>query len=245
MRGLIVFKELKPHFELHCKGESQFCDPLQFQQPRGFWGGQNPCTHIFTPSAGTLHLTRADCARKTFQPKGKNLFPENNRFILLSAISLWTTTGLLLFNLVYSYFIHIFLVKQRGKPLSIFMFSLLSDVNAVDRARSPCSTLFTQCRICSACWTLCALEDLSQKSADPPKKSCSKGLGGKSLFWKGTEGALKFSRALLSLHKKEKTTLRHREKENRFPFFIFNQVLYVVYVTSFSSSGWTFYVNNF
>lgn len=48
-------------------------------------------------------------------------------------------------------------------------------------------------------------------TVQPKKDTIQKSLGNRSVFGKGTELVLKISQAVLSLHKKEKLTLKHRE----------------------------------
>lgn len=52
------------------------------------------------------------------------------------------------------------------------------------------------------------------------KDTVQKSLANRSVFGKGTEVALKIPQAVLSLHKKEKLTLKHREGKL---FFFFKQ----------------------
>lgn len=61
-----------------------------------------------------------------------------------------------------------------------------------------------------------------------------KSLGNGSVFGKDTEVALKISQAVLSLHKKEKLNLKHREGKH-ISFFLSN-ILYLFCVMSLSSS---------
>lgn len=52
---------------------------------------------------------------------------------------------------------------------------------------------------------------INQMTVQPKKDTIQKSLGNRSVFGKGTELVLKISQAVLSLHKKEKLTLKHRE----------------------------------
>lgn len=200
-------------------------------------------THILHPLCRSFVPCKCWLCQKTLATRGKDkikkLLSENKRFYLFIYLFyqyfFMNESRIVTFKIWFIHILSIFFwVKTRGNPLSFSFLSLLSDVNAVS-----CLPLFPSAEICSVCWILCAVSNLgctSHETAEP-KKILLKRIWWQKYFWKAAEVALKFSQALLSLNKKEKPTLKHREGKH-IPFY-FNKALCVV--TSFSSGVWTFY----
>lgn len=200
-------------------------------------------THILHPLCRSFVPCKCWLCQKTLATRGKDkikkLLSENKRFYLFiylfNQYFFMNESRIVTFKIWFIHILSIFFwVKTRGNPLSFSFLSLLSDVNAVSLPASV-----PQCRN-----LLCLLDPLCcQQSGLHKPRNCraQKNPAQKNLvakvFLKSCRGSFELFTSSLSLNKKEKPTLKHREGKH-IPFY-FNKALCVV--TSFSSGVWTFY----